>query len=117
LSVVYSNFRQLSAYQRSAELGDELRPLIAHWPRIDSDLGRQLLRCVDSIGANIAEAAGRWSHADRTRFLRMARGSLYEAEHWMARAHARGLVDEEMAERLTGIARPLSGLIKKPAAS
>jgi four helix bundle protein len=53
---------------------------------------------------------------DRRRFLLMARGSLYEAEHWMARAHARGLIDEETVERRTSIARPLSGLIKSPAA-
>jgi four helix bundle protein len=111
-----SHYRDLAAYQRAAALGDDLHEQVLRWPHLDRHgLGMQLLDAVDSIGANIAEAAGRWSHADRRRLLTIARGSLYETEHWLARAHARGLIDAGTLERLDGVARPLSGLINKPA--
>ena len=111
-----SNFRDLAAYQRAAALGDDLHSAIARWPRTDRlGLGLQLLRSADSIGANIAEAAGRWHGPDKRRFLLIARGSLYETEHWLARAEARGLIDEEALDRLDGIARALSGMVKQPA--
>jgi four helix bundle protein len=113
---VRSEFRDLAAYQRSADLADELRELIAAWPPDDRwSLGRQLMRSIDSIGANIAEATGRFHPRDQTRFLYIARGSLLETEHWIATAERRGLLREDTTARLTGIARPLSGLIKKRA--
>jgi hypothetical protein len=43
----------------------------------------------------------------------MARGSLYETEHWMLRAEARGLLRAGSTEQLTEIAKALSGLIKR----
>jgi four helix bundle protein len=49
---------------------------------------------------------------DRKRFLVIARGSLYDAEHWLGVASEQGLIasrDEEVAE----IRRSLSGLIRR----
>jgi four helix bundle protein len=76
-------------------------------------IGDQLTRAADSIGANIAEACGRWHRTDERRFLRMARGSLYETEHWMERAEARGLLPPGSIDQLTEIAKTLNGLINK----
>ena len=78
-------------------------------------VGLQLIRSADSVGANIAEAAGRWTPADKRRLLLIARGSLYETEHWVDRARARGLIRTELDDRLAEIARALSGMIKQPA--
>ena len=115
-SAMRSHFRDLVAYRRAAALGDELHREIATWSAFDRyGLGVQLLRAADSIGANIAEAAGRWSLPDRRRFLIIARGSLYETEHWLARAHERGLVAQERIDGLRAIAVPLTGLIRAPA--
>jgi four helix bundle protein len=72
-----------------------------------------MIRAADSIGANIAEASGRWSKAERRRFLITARASLYELEYWIDRAAARNLRLPPCAGRLDAIARPLSGLIKR----
>ena len=77
-------------------------------------MGSQLLRAIDSVGANIAESAGRWHTRDRRQLLMIARGSLYEAEHWVLRAEARNLLAEGTSKRIEGIARPLTGLIRKP---
>jgi four helix bundle protein len=111
-----SNFRSLAAYQRSRSLGDDLHALVVRWPAFERDsVGIQLVRSADSISANIAEAAGRWTAADKRRFLLIARGSLYETEHWIDCAQARGLIKTDLSERIAAIARALSGMVKQPA--
>jgi four helix bundle protein len=110
-----SSYRGLAAYQRSVQLADEVHRLVALWNSLDQwSVGVQLLRSVDSIGANIAEACGRTHLADRRRFFVIARGSLFETEHWLSRAEARDLVPRSYSDELANIARPLSGLIKRP---
>jgi four helix bundle protein len=82
---MHSEFRDLVAYRRATEAANEVRTEIQGWPEFDRwTLGKQLMRAVDSIGANIAEAAGRWYTRDKRRLLLIARGSLYETEHWIS---------------------------------
>ena len=52
--------------------------------------------------------------ADERRLLYIARGSLYETEHWIVRAERRGLLELGTSARAEEIARLLNGLIKKP---
>ena len=111
-----SEFRDLAAYQRSVALASDLRREIRPWSRFDRwSIGIQLIRAVDSVGANIAEASGRLHALDRRRFLLNARGSLREAEHWLVTAEQAGLLGPEALERLEGVAQPLAGLIKRHA--
>ena len=108
-----SNFRDLDAYRLAAGISDDLYAVVSAWDSLARwSVGTQLLRSADAIGANVAEGCGRWTKPDERRFLVMARGSLYETEHWMARAAARGLLTEEWLERLGDVAKTLSGLIK-----
>ena len=58
-------------------------------------VGKQLVKAADSIGANIAEGTGRGSYQDNRRFIRIARGSLYETRHWLRRAYKRNLLSDE----------------------
>jgi four helix bundle protein len=111
---VGSDFRRLVAYRLAVDLSDELHRAVAGWPSFDRwSLGLQLIRALDSVGANIAEASGRWHPADRRRLLVIARGSLYEAEHWLLRAETRSLLPTGSTERLEEIAKALSGLIRR----
>jgi four helix bundle protein len=113
---VASQFRRLVAYRLAVELGDELHREAARWPSFDRwSLGIQLVRAIDSVGANIAEAMGRWSVPDRRRLLFVARGSLHEAEDWISVAEDRGLLKAGMAARVDEISRALNGLIRQPA--
>jgi four helix bundle protein len=111
---VRSDFRDLVAYRLSCEVADEVHSFVARWSSFDRwTVGVQLVRALDSVGANIAEASGRWHAPDRRRLLLIARGSLYESEHWLHRAGTRGLPVPEANDRLGEAARALSGLIRR----
>jgi four helix bundle protein len=111
---VASDFRHLDAYRCSIALAHEVHSAVERWPLLDRQtVGPQLIRSVTSIGANIAEASGRWHEQDRRRLLWIARGSLHETEHWITYAEERGLLDRGTSDRITDIARPLNGLIKR----
>ncbi|MBK9097119.1 MAG: four helix bundle protein [bacterium] len=67
-------------------------------------MGGQLLRAIDSVGANISEGYGRGSKVDNARFVKIARGSLFESKHWLNISHRRKLLsDNEFKETLDEI--------------
>jgi four helix bundle protein len=110
-----TTFRSLRVYQRSRALADEIHSSVVRWPQFDRDsMGFQIVRAADSVCANIAEAGGRWTAKDKRHFLRIARGSLAEVEHWADSARERGLIDRDMDGDIAEIARMLNGLINKP---
>jgi four helix bundle protein len=75
-------------------------------------VGRQLARAADSVGANIAEASGRFHYGEKLQFLYYARGSLFETKYWVNRALERGMMTSERvqdyASRLTSLTRQLN---------
>jgi four helix bundle protein len=92
-SLVKSNFESLRVYQLAEQLADEVWRVVAGWEYFAKDtVGKQIVKAVDSIGANIAEGTGRGSFQDNRRFVRNARGSLYETKHWLRRAFRRQLL-------------------------
>jgi four helix bundle protein len=111
---VGSGFLDLAVYRRSVALADAVRGHVRAWDSVDKwSAGIQLIRAADSIGSNIAEATGRWSHTDQVRFLYMARGSAYEVQHWLARAIARQLpCPTGAAQEADEIGRMLNGLVE-----
>jgi four helix bundle protein len=107
-------FRDLDVYRRSVGLADRLHGSVTAWSRFDLwTVGVQLVRAADSVGANVAEAAGRSTDADQRRFLIVARASALELQHWLNRADARGLrVPDAALEEAERLGRMLNGLIK-----
>jgi four helix bundle protein len=109
-----SDFRQLAVYRLAMDLAHEVHGSVEHWPLLDRrTVGPQLIRAATSIGANIAEASGRWHEKDRRQLLFIARGSLFETEHWIAYCEQRGLLARGMSSRVDEIARLLNGLIQR----
>jgi four helix bundle protein len=107
-----SGFRDLVAYRLATQLATDLRREVKSWDAFDRwSAGIQLMRAADSIGANIAEAVGRFRFGDRLRFLHIARGSALETEHWIQCAIDRHLVTADYVLRAQEVGRVLNGLI------
>ena len=99
--MAFVRFQDLEVYQLAEELADAIWEIVLKWGILARDtVGKQLIRAADSIGANIAEGSGRGSHADTRRFLRIARGSLLETQHWLRRAFRRQLLT---ADQITAL--------------
>jgi four helix bundle protein len=111
-----SSFRDLRVWQEAVTVADDVARRVAHWPSFERwSLGIQLVRAAESIAANIAEGAGRETWADKRRLYIIARGSLYETEHWILRAEALGLMPAGASRCTNEVARALNGLIRHPA--
>ena len=98
----------LKVYAMSEELADLVWNAVIGWdPFARSTIGHQIVRAADSVGANIAEGYGRASPADHKRFIRIARGSLYETRHFLRRADKRGLLTREQKAPLQSLLKNL----------
>ncbi|MGA3283445.1 MAG: four helix bundle protein [Verrucomicrobiota bacterium] len=88
-----TNFENLRVYKLAEELADEIWKIVLRWDTFARDtVGRQIVRSADSIGANIAEGTGRHNFQDNQRFVKIARGSLNETQHFLRRAFKRNLL-------------------------
>ena len=104
-----TNFMNLRVYQLSEILADEIWIIVTNWKYFEKDtVGKQLVRAADSIGANISEGTGRGSFQDNRRFVRIARGSLNETQHWLRRAYKRDLLKKKEVDRLKPIVDELA---------
>ena len=90
-----SDFENLRVYELAERLADEIWDIAIRWDAFARDtVGLQIVRAADSIGANIAEGSGRGSFQDNRRFVRIARGSLKETQHFLRRAYKRRLIKD-----------------------
>jgi len=111
--VAGGDHKDLRAYQLARALGRDLWAASVHWPSFDRwSFGIQMIRAADSVGANIAEATGRWHRPDQQRLLYIARGSIHELDHWIDVAKERDLLSPDSSELLTELARTVNGLIR-----
>lgn len=73
------SYRDLIVWQRAIELVKRVYQETSSLPQDERfGLVSQMRRCAISVPSNIAEGWGRGSKQDYIRFLRTARGSLYE---------------------------------------
>jgi len=104
-----TNFEKLQVYKLAEALSDGIWEVVLKWNYLAKDtVGKQMVRSADSIGANIAEGTGRGTLEDNRRFIRMARGSLYETQHWLRRAYKRDLLSQHQIALLKPIINELS---------
>jgi four helix bundle protein len=96
-----SDFENLKVYQLTEQLADEIWDAVMEWDQFArSTVGGQIVRAADSIGANIAEGSGRGSFQDNRRFVRVARGSLKETQHFLRRAFRRKLLGKTEVNKI-----------------
>src|SRR6266849_3073237 len=109
-------FEDLETLKAAEVICDNLWKRVAHWgPFARDTVGKQLVEAADSVGANVAEAYGRFHFGEKLTFLYYARGSLFETKYWINRARARELLEAETvlayATELTDLARQLNSLV------
>ncbi len=107
----------IDAYKHSFQLSNTVWNIVAKWDHFNKDtVGKQFVRSIDSISANIAEGFGRYSKKDKIRFYRISKGSLYESLDWNEKAKKRGILSNKeyqtVFNELEQIPKLLNQLIK-----
>jgi len=98
-------------YREAMKLGTLVGREVRRWRFHDRDvIGRQFERAAHSVAANVAEAYGRLSAADKRRFIGYAIGSAREAETWLAKAVELNLI---AADAEKGIRNLIVSLIRR----
>lgn len=106
-------FEDLRVLQAAEAVADDVWRQVVRWESFARDtVGKQLARAADSVGANIAEAFGRFHYGEKLQFLYYARGSLFETKYWLNRTLARDLMPstqaQDYASQLSDLARQLN---------
>ena len=109
-------FEELRVLQAAEATADGIWKQVVQWdPFVRDVVGKQIARAADSIGANIAEAFGRFHYGEKVQFLYYARGSLFETKYWLNRALERELMPsnqvKDYASQLSDLARQLNTFI------
>lgn len=108
-----ASLEDLRMLQGAEKVADGIWDEVGGWKKfVRNTIGEQLVRAVDSIGANIAEAFGRFHYGEKLKFLYYARGSLFETKYWLNRCVKRNLIAPDTAqnyiEELNGLARQIN---------
>ncbi len=91
----FIQLNDIDAYKISLNLSNEVWQIVLKWDYFAKDtVGKQFVRSVDSISANIAEGFGRFNKKDKIRFYRISLGSLKESFDWNEKSKIRNLIDE-----------------------
>ena len=111
------SYQDLRVWREAMELAADAYRLTAQLPRDEIyGLTSQLRRAVVSIAANIAEGYGRESTGAYIQFLKIAQGSLKEAETLVLLSEKIELVSRAkvapLLERCDALGRMLNGLIR-----
>ncbi len=109
--------RDLIAWQKAMDLGLHVYRLTATFPDTERyGLVSQLRRASVSVPSNIAEGYGRGTTADYIRFLRSARGSLYEVDTQLLFSSRLGFLTQDQyvsaLEQINECGRILAALIR-----
>lgn len=117
MSGTITSYEDLDAWKLGVRACKRVYEATASFPPDERfGLVSQLRRAVVSIPSNIAEGWGRGSTVEYARFLRIARGSLYEVETQLVVAKGLGyLADEACREVVAAVrecGRVLAGLIR-----
>lgn len=117
MSGKHLQLKDVKAYKRAHSLSNTVWSIVRKWDYFSQDtIGKQLVRSMDSISANIAEGFGRYNKRDKIRFYRYSYGSVRESIDWIDKARHRGLIEEkiyiEIKIELGQLPRDINYLIK-----
>ena len=110
------DFEKLEVWQKAVDFSAEVYEVSKIFPKEEIfGMTMQLRRSAASIALNIAEGSGRHHKPEFVRFLRIARGSLYEVVTALFMCRNLKFISEEVSRSLytesNEIARMINGLI------
>ena len=95
---------EFNVYQMAMETGEEIWKIVIKWDYFAKDtIGKQLVRAIDSVAANLSEGLGRYHYKEAKNFSYYSRGSLFESKTWLTKAHNRNLIKTEDYNRISAI--------------
>ncbi len=98
----YLSLQDLNSYKLSFDLSNYVWDIVINWDYFAKDtIGKQFVRSIDSISANIAEGFGRYYKKDKILFYRYSYGSIQESISWIEKAKVRKLVNTEQYKNIS----------------
>jgi four helix bundle protein len=106
------DFRKLRAWQEAMDFAVAVYRATDEFPVSERfGLRSQVRRAASSVGANLAEGAGRGSPGAYHAFTRIARGSLHEAVSHLMLARQLGFLEDEVVGALIAHAERLGPML------
>jgi len=104
--VMGKTFLQLNdvqPYKTALKLSNYVWEIVIRWDYFAKDtVGKQFVKAVDSISANIAEGFGRYFKKDKINFYRYSKGSVKESFDWNEKAKIRNLINKDDYQHILG---------------
>jgi len=92
----------LEVYNLSMEISNVIWNIVVKWDFFSKDtIGKQWVRAIDSVSANLSEGIGRNTFKDSRTFYYYARGSFSESKTWFEKSKRRNLLNEEQIESIS----------------
>lgn len=113
----FLQLNNLSAYKSSFHLSNYIWNIIKNWDYLAKDtVGKQFIRSIDSISANIAEGFGRFGKRDKVKFYYYSLGSIKESLDWNEKSYRRNLLNidqyDHIFNELNKLPKDVHSLIK-----
>ena len=117
-NIFIQDFRDLIVWQKAVELSDKIYEVVSNFPDYEKYImANQIIRCVTSISANIAEGNSQLYTKKEFTFANNALGSAGETKHWLEMAYRRKYIDDttyyKLIEDTDEVIRMLIGYMKK----
>lgn len=112
----YLELKDISAHRIAFDLLNYVWDIVIKWDYSAKDIvGKQLVRAIDSISANIAEGFGRYFKKDKINFYRYSYGSISESFDWIEKADKRSLLKkneyQHISEELKKLPKEINHLV------
>jgi four helix bundle protein len=91
----------VNAYKIAFNLANYVWVIVLQWNYFAQDtIGKQFVKAVDSIAANIAEGFGRYTKKEKVQFYRYGYGSVTESLNWNEMSKQRKLLTAKQYEHI-----------------
>lgn len=96
ITIHVKDFKTLKVWQKSFELSKSIYKITENFPKFEEYITKQqIIRCTNSIAANIAEGCGQLYPKKEVSFINNALGSVSECRHWLKLSLVNGYISKE----------------------